>query len=277
MVCLREGTFERILATAWTTKSGAVVCALLPPPPWPMVARVMPDKVPYVSCSANWSNRGCALFRNPCYIFWPHTNPAISNIFSSYFFLFIPRQLKALGFSAQIGSGVVRGGPEVRFHEGSMRVLSGFHEVLRGLRGGASTKTSTACCWSYHLSLIVLLFGGFFATASINSVSVSHQSEPSIRTSAPRSPLPLPPLPSARACGVVRQEVAKSAEPPSSQGTPCGPWAWGVSGPGPRGSGGFWLAWVKWNRKPKGKLPVWGSSYFDACILPSAPKHLRTR
>ena len=40
------------------------------------------------------------------------------------------------GVSAQIGSGVVRGGPEVRFHEGSTRVLPGFHEVLRGLRDG---------------------------------------------------------------------------------------------------------------------------------------------
>ena len=36
------------------------------------------------------------------------------------------------GVSAQIGSGVVRGGPEVRFHEGSTRVSPGFHEVLRG-------------------------------------------------------------------------------------------------------------------------------------------------
>ena len=56
------------------------------------------------------------------------------------------------GVSAQIGSGVVRGGPEVRFHEDSTRVR-GFHEALRGLRGGASTKKSTTCCWGYHLSL----------------------------------------------------------------------------------------------------------------------------
>ena len=51
---------------------------------------------------------------------------------------------ESFGVSAQIGSGVVRGGPEVRFHEGSTRVPPGFHEVLRGLRGGASTKKSTA-------------------------------------------------------------------------------------------------------------------------------------
>ena len=40
---------------------------------------------------------------------------------------------KSFGVSAQIGSGVVRGGPEVRFHEGSTRVERGFHEVLRGV------------------------------------------------------------------------------------------------------------------------------------------------
>ena len=60
---------------------------------------------------------------------------------------------ESFGVSAQIGSGVVRGGPEVRFHQGSTRVPPGFHEVLRGLRGGASTKKSTDCCWGYHLSL----------------------------------------------------------------------------------------------------------------------------
>ena len=38
-------------------------------------------------------------------------------------------------------------------HQGSTKVLPGFHEVLRGLRGDASTKKRTACCWGYHLSL----------------------------------------------------------------------------------------------------------------------------
>ena len=37
-----------------------------------------------------------------------------------------PQQLK--GVSAQIGFGVVPGGPEVGFHEGSTRVPPGFHE-----------------------------------------------------------------------------------------------------------------------------------------------------
>ena len=66
---------------------------------------------------------------------------------------------ESFGVSAQMRSGVVRGGPEGRFHQGSTRVprgfhegSTGFHEVLRGLRGGASTKKSTAC-WGYHLSL----------------------------------------------------------------------------------------------------------------------------
>ena len=47
---------------------------------------------------------------------------------------------ESFGVSAQIGSGVVRGGPEVRFHEGSTRVPPGFyqgstrfHQALRGL------------------------------------------------------------------------------------------------------------------------------------------------
>ena len=63
----------------------------------------------------------------------------------TFFFLllFFPTA-GSFGVSAQIGFGVVRGGPEVRFHEGSTRVPPGFHEVLRGLRGGASTKKSTA-------------------------------------------------------------------------------------------------------------------------------------
>ena len=43
---------------------------------------------------------------------------------------------ESFGVSAQIGSWVVRGGPEVRFHEGSTRVLPGFYQgstkVLRG-------------------------------------------------------------------------------------------------------------------------------------------------
>ena len=34
----------------------------------------------------------------------------------------------SFGVSAQIGSGVVRGGPEVRFHGGSTRVRPGFHQ-----------------------------------------------------------------------------------------------------------------------------------------------------
>ena len=50
---------------------------------------------------------------------------------------------ESFGVAAEIGSGVVRGVPEVRFHEGSTRVPPrvprGLHEVLGRLRG-ASTK-----------------------------------------------------------------------------------------------------------------------------------------
>ena len=80
-----------------------------------------------------------------------------------------PRRQRTVGIRATFGRGgcrtrlsligkqLVRGGPEVRFHEGSTRVPPGFHEVLRGLRGGASTKRSSACCWRYYLSCFFLL------------------------------------------------------------------------------------------------------------------------
>ena len=55
-----------------------------------------------------------------------------------------------------MGSVVVRGGVSPGFHQGSTRIPPGFHKVLRGLRGGASTKKSTACCWGYRLSLFVI-------------------------------------------------------------------------------------------------------------------------
>ena len=41
------------------------------------------------------------------------------------------------------------------FHQGSTR----FCEVLRGLRGGASTTKSTACCWGYRLSVFFWIRG----------------------------------------------------------------------------------------------------------------------
>ena len=41
------------------------------------------------------------------------------------FFHFFPLTAESFGVSAQIGSGVVRGGPEVRFHHGSARVQQG--------------------------------------------------------------------------------------------------------------------------------------------------------
>ena len=63
---------------------------------------------------------------------------------------------ESFGVSAQIGSGVVRGGHEVRFHEGSTRVPPRFHQgstrfcegcgVVRALK-------SVPSCWGYHLIL----------------------------------------------------------------------------------------------------------------------------
>ena len=50
--------------------------------------------------------------------------------------MFYSPTAESFGVSAQIGSGVVRGSPEVRFHDGSTRVPPEFHQVLRGLRGG---------------------------------------------------------------------------------------------------------------------------------------------
>ena len=80
---------------------------------------------------------------------------------------------ESFGVSAQIGSGVVRGGAEVRFHEGSIRVPAGFREVSRGLRGGASTKKSTARCRGYQLSLCYILnlppITGFAGSIGIKS------------------------------------------------------------------------------------------------------------
>ena len=54
---------------------------------------------------------------------------------------------ESFGVSAQIGSGVVRGGPEVRLDEGSTRVPPGFHQ------GSTRVPRASACCWGYHLSL----------------------------------------------------------------------------------------------------------------------------
>ena len=53
---------------------------------------------------------------------------------------------ESFGVSAQIGSGVVRGGPEVRLHQGSARVPPGFHEGSTrapGWSGAALRQGST--------------------------------------------------------------------------------------------------------------------------------------
>ena len=57
-----------------------------------------------------------------------------------YIYVHFSPTAESFGVAGQIGSGVVGGGPEVRFHEGSSRVPRGFHEVLRGLREGRALK-----------------------------------------------------------------------------------------------------------------------------------------
>ena len=89
----------------------------------------------------------------------------------TFFVFFSPPTAESFGVSAQIGSGVVRGAPGVWFHQGSTR-------VLQGLRGGASTKLSTACCWGYHRSLFYVYFYFFFfwgGCYSKNSCGFPHQ------------------------------------------------------------------------------------------------------
>ena len=57
----------------------------------------------------------------------------------------------SFGVSAQICSGVVRGGPEVRFHQGSTRVPRGFHQ--------GSTRVPRAAGWCEHYKERRMLLG----------------------------------------------------------------------------------------------------------------------
>ena len=58
----------------------------------------------------------------------PHTwtLPEVSQAPCQVHQLLLFPQLKAFGVSAQIGSGVARGGHEVRFHEGFHQIHQGF-------------------------------------------------------------------------------------------------------------------------------------------------------
>ena len=93
---------------------------------------------PLVGFKGNRSLLGI-LFFSPkvCYAYFPLLVLKGIDLFWEYVFL-------SFGVSAQIGSGVLRGGPEVRFHQGSAKVPRG-----SAMRGGASTKKSTECCWNY--------------------------------------------------------------------------------------------------------------------------------
>ena len=102
-------------------------------------------RTPKAGAGQEWSldERRCTIqkvFYATCPDFWFAT--------SRRYVIYIPLNSQRLfpptagsfGVSAQIGSGVVRGGPEVRFHEGSTRVPPGFHQgtrfcgVVRALR-----------------------------------------------------------------------------------------------------------------------------------------------
>ena len=52
----------------------------------------------------------------------------VQGISSASRFLSFPPTAESFGVSAQMGSGVVRGGPDARFHDSSTRVPQGFHE-----------------------------------------------------------------------------------------------------------------------------------------------------
>ena len=88
---------------------------------------------------------GCTLLRlirkssNPQFLIWIRgLNPRLLKrvIGTPHHLSPFSPTAESFGVSAQIGSGVVRGGPEVRFYKGSTRVPPDFHLVLRGLRGG---------------------------------------------------------------------------------------------------------------------------------------------
>ena len=92
-----------------------------------------------------------------------HTEqPAHLNNSRTLAFVLFPNSCK-LGVSAQIGSGVVRGGLEVRFHEGATRVPPGFHHgstrIPRGSvrAAGWCVKRAPYAVRGYHLSLYFLL------------------------------------------------------------------------------------------------------------------------
>ena len=75
-----------------------------------------------------------------------------------FIWVFFPQQLKALGSQPRWAPAPGWSGAAPR--QGSMRVPPQFHEVLRGLRGGATAKKGTACCWEYHLSFFFFCGGG---------------------------------------------------------------------------------------------------------------------
>ena len=95
----------------------------------------------------------CFLFHFFCFLFFcfsPSVGvvlvvcvfPFVCVCFSSFF---APTAAESFGVSAQIGSGVVRGGPEVRFHEGSTRVPRGFHQGSTRVLHEGSARFCEGC------------------------------------------------------------------------------------------------------------------------------------
>ena len=101
--------------------------------------------------------------------------------------LIISPTAESFGVSAQIGSGVVRGGPEVRFYEGSTRVPLGFHQgstrVPRGSAGWCEQEKKHRMLLGISPELIICIF--IFFGGVIKTFLVSVQGKPKVEHPAP--------------------------------------------------------------------------------------------
>ena len=98
-------------------------------PIWRRIQKTGSPKWVARSVGGHMETKTCGI--NPSWLILSHTH---------VFFVVFSPTAESFGVSAQIAPGSAR--------------VPGFHEVLRRLRDGASTKKSTACCWGYHLSLV---------------------------------------------------------------------------------------------------------------------------
>ena len=112
-----------------------------PPPPWFQ------------------SGRDTSAFVNPGGVCG--SRPAAEAPRSCLLFLCFSPTAESPGVPAQLGCGVARGGPEVRFNEGYTRAPPGFHEgSTRFGEGCGVVRARKRCCWGCHLSL-------FFSAAQL--------------------------------------------------------------------------------------------------------------